>query len=214
MISDPSNAEVLIARALDGDDEAFNALFDRFQDRLQKMVRLRLDRRLRGIVESADVLKAASASAKRRLPQYAADRSLPIFLWLRAVTGEMLSDIHHERLGSLAPGAGQEVTLYRGALPEAPSISLAAQLLGKLTVAGQAAIQADLKLKVQEVLNSLEPLDREVLTLRHFEKLSNEETALALGIKKSAASERYIRALTRLHETLSAIPGFKDKLMG
>jgi RNA polymerase sigma-70 factor (ECF subfamily) len=57
----------------------------------------------------------------------------------------------------------------------------------------------------------MEPLDREVLTLRHFEMLSNEETAQVLGIKKSAASNRYVRALKRLREILNSVPGLFER---
>src|SRR5262249_40997708 len=102
----------------------------------------------------------------------------------------------------------QEVLLYRGALPQASSVSLAAQLMGRLTTASQAAMRAELQTRIQEILNTMEPLDREVLTLRHFEMLSNDETALVLGVSKSAASNRYVRALKRLKDLLTALPGF------
>jgi RNA polymerase sigma-70 factor (ECF subfamily) len=103
--------------------------------------------------------------------------------------------------------AGQEVSLYRGALPQASSASLAAHLLGKMTSVTQAAIRAEHKLIVQEALNSMDALDREVLVLRHLEHLTNDETALVLGVRKGTASQRYIRALKRLKEILSSIPG-------
>ncbi len=104
--------------------------------------------------------------------------------------------------------AGQEVSLYRGALPAASSVSLANQLLGRLTSPTQAAVRAEMQLRLQEALNTMDLLDREVLILRHFEELSNSETAEVLGIQKAAASKRYVRALTRLKEILNAIPGF------
>jgi RNA polymerase sigma-70 factor (ECF subfamily) len=50
----------------------------------------------------------------------------------------------------------------------------------------------------------MDQLDREILALRHFEQLSNGEAAQALGLSKSAASKRYIRALQRLKEILAA----------
>jgi RNA polymerase sigma-70 factor (ECF subfamily) len=53
----------------------------------------------------------------------------------------------------------------------------------------------------------MEDLDREVLALRHFEHLSNAETAQTLGIRESAASKRYIRALQRLKSILATMPG-------
>ena len=37
---------------------------------------------------------------------------------------------------------------------------------------------------VQEALNSLEPIDREVLALRHFEQLGRAEAAQVLGSRK------------------------------
>jgi len=106
--------------------------------------------------------------------------------------------------------AGQEVSLHRGALPQASSISLAAQLLGRFTAPSQAAMRAEMQIRLQEALNSMDPLDREVLALRHFEELSNNETAQILGLQKAAASNRYIRALKRLKEILSSLPGFFD----
>jgi RNA polymerase sigma-70 factor (ECF subfamily) len=98
--------------------------------------------------------------------------------------------------------ADREVSLHRGALPAASSVSLAAQLLGRLTSPSQAAIKAEMRIKLQEALNSLEPLDREVLSLRHFEQLTNIEAAQELGLEPSAASKRYIRALARLQKIL------------
>jgi RNA polymerase sigma-70 factor (ECF subfamily) len=108
--------------------------------------------------------------------------------------------------------AGQEVSLHRGPFPQASAVSLAAQLLGKMTSASKAAIRAEHKLIVQEALNGMDPIDREVLTLRHFEDLTNDETALVLDLSKAAASNRYIRALKRLKEILSSIPGLKEQI--
>jgi len=60
---------------------------------------------------------------------------------------------------------------------------------------------------VQEALNRLEPLDREILALRHFEELTRGEAAQALGIEESAAAKRYVRALKRLKDALADLPG-------
>ena len=97
--------------------------------------------------------------------------------------------------------------MHRGALPEASSISLAAQLLGKLTAPSQAVQRAELQRQVQDALNEMEPLDREVLALRHFEHLSTAEAAQVLEIKEGAAGKRYLRALERLREILADMPG-------
>jgi RNA polymerase sigma-70 factor (ECF subfamily) len=202
----------LLRRAAAGDADALAALFLRCRDRLKRMVQLRLDRRLSGRVDPSDVLQEAYLEVHKRFGDYVRTAGPPFFLWLRLVTGQKLTDFHRRHLGAQMRDAAQEVSLYRGALPQASSASLAAGLLGKLTTASRAAVRAEHKLLVQEALNSMDPLDREVLVLRHFEHLSNDEAALVLGVKKATASQRYVRALKRLKEVLSAIPGLRDGL--
>src|SRR3954453_12721278 len=209
----PTTAEPedLLTRALAGDEPAFATLFDTHRDRLRRLVRLRLDRRLSGRVASDDVLQDAYLEARRRLPEYARDpQAMPFHLWLRLVTGQKLTDLHRHHLGAQARDAGMEVSLHRGAFPQASSVLVAAQLLGKMTSPSRAAIRAEHKLILQEALNGMDPIDREVLTLRHFEHLGNDEIALMLGLTKKAASNRYVRALKRLKEVLSSIPGMNE----
>jgi RNA polymerase sigma-70 factor (ECF subfamily) len=210
MTETTSNAEALVRRAASGDQEALARVFALYRDRLRQMVRLRLDRRLQGRLDPSDVLQDAYLDFARRLPDYARDPAMPFYLWLRFLTGQRLIDLHRQHLGAQMRDAAQEVSLYRGALPQASSTSLAAQLLGRLTSASRAAIRAETQIRVQEALNRMDPMDREVLTLRHFEMLSNDEAATVLGIKKTAASNRYIRALKRLKEILTGLPGFGD----
>jgi RNA polymerase sigma-70 factor (ECF subfamily) len=137
-----------------------------------------------------------------------AEPAMPFYLWLRFLTGQRLVQAHRTHLGAQMRDAGQEVSLYRGALPQASSVSLAAQLIGRLTAPSAAAMRVELQVKLQEALNGMDPLDREVLTLRHFEELTNQETAAVLGLEKAAASNRYVRALRRLKDVLANIPGF------
>src|SRR5205807_3155397 len=192
MTGDSSDTDGLLRRLGDGDTQAVAELFTRYRERLRRMVRLRLDRRLQGRIDPSDVLQEAFLDAAKRAAEYAAHPSMPVYLWLRFLTGQRLMALHRQHLGAKMRNAGQEVSLYRGALPQASSVSLAAQLLGRLTSPTQAAIRAEMQIKLQEALNSMDALDREVLTLRHFEELSNNETAQVLGIQKAAASNRYI----------------------
>jgi RNA polymerase sigma-70 factor, ECF subfamily len=203
----------LLERALDGDESALAALFDGYRDRLRRMIRLRLDRRLSGRVDTSDVLQDAYIDVRKRIGEYASGpAAMPFHLWLRLIAGQRLTDVHRFHLGAQMRNAGQEVSLHRGPFPQASSVSLAAQLLGKMTGASQAAIRAEHKLIVQEALNGMDPIDREVLALRHFEQLSNDETAQVLGLTKSAASNRYVRALKRIKDILSSIPGLRERL--
>ena len=128
------------------------------------------------------------------------------------MTGQRLLQVHRRHLGAAMRDAGREVSLYRGALPQASSASLAAQLLGRLTSASQAAVRAEMQVQLQEALNGMDPIDREVLALRHFEELSNGEAAEVLGLSKTAASNRYVRALGRLKESWRASPASSTDL--
>ena len=199
-----------LRRLAAGDQRALAELFARYRDRLRRMVRLRLDRRLQGRVDASDILQEAYLDVARRAADYAANPTMPPFLWLRLLTGQRLLMVHRQHLGTKMRDVGQEVSLYRGALPQASSVSLAAQLLGRMTSPSLAAVRAEMQLKLQEALNSMDPIDREVLTLRHFEELSNSDTAAVLGLQKAAASNRYVRALKRLKDVLSSMPGFFD----
>lgn len=170
------------------------------------MVEARLDPRLQARLDASDVVQDAYVAVVQRLGEYLRDPKLPLFLWLRLVVGEHLLRLHQHHLGTQMRDPGRAVSLCRGALPAASSAALAAQLLGKHTSPTQAAVRAERLLRLQEALNALDPLDREVLALRHFEELTAAESAQVLGIEESAAAKRYVRALKRLKQVLTAGP--------
>src|SRR5436309_795611 len=210
MTGDSSEVDDLLRRAAAGDAAACHDLFSRYRDRLKRMVHLRLSRRLQGRVDDSDVLQEAYLEVARRLDEYLREPKLPFFLWLRHLTALKLAEVHRRHLGTQLRDADREVTLHRGGLPLADSVSLAAQLLGTLTTPSQAVIKAETRLLVQEALNSMDPIDREVLALKHFEQLSTTEIAEVLGLSKAGAGSRYLRALKRLREILSQVPGFSE----
>ena len=202
MTTDSDDLDELLALAKSGDQAAMAALFDQYRKRLRQMVRLRLDRRLQGRVDPSDVLQEAYLDASQKLPAYSAKDDLPFFLWLRLVVGQKLIDLHRHHLGVQMRDAGRDVSIYNGPMPEATSFALAAQLLGKMTTPSRAAIRTESKLRIQDALNAMDPIDREVLTLRHFEMLTNAETAQVLELSHAAASNRYVRALKRMKQIL------------
>jgi RNA polymerase sigma-70 factor (ECF subfamily) len=210
MIQGSDDSEDLLFRAASGEESALAALWERHRRRLRQMVRLRLDCRLQGRVDPSDVLQDAYLDLSARLPDYARDRPMPTYLWLRLVTGQRLAQEHRRHLGTAMRDAGREVALDPGPWPQASSASLAAHLLGRLTTPSQAAVRAERQLQLQAVLNRMEPIDREILALRHFEELSNGEAADVLGLSKTAANNRYVRALGRLRDLLEHVPGLID----
>ncbi len=178
------------------------------RDRLRRMVSLRLDQRLRGRIDPSDVIQEAFLEATARRPEYARQPDpMPPFLWLRFLTLQRLQIVHRQQLGTRSRDASRDVSIHAGALPAASSAALAAQLLGRDTRASEVAMRAERKQRLQQALDLMDPVDREVLVLRHFEQLTNSECARVLGLSESAATKRYLRALTRLKDILSVLPG-------
>ena len=182
----------------DGDPEALGDLLMRDFDRLTRVVKFRMDSRLRGRIDASDVVQEAYVEATARFEEYKRDAKMPFFLWLRFLTLQKLVELHRRNLNVKARDASRELSLYNGPLPEATSAVLAAQLIGKLTTPTQAAVRAETKVQLEDALNSMGAIDREVLALRHFEQLTNAEASRVLGINESAASNRYVRAAKRL----------------
>ena len=202
----------LLARVRAGDQPALADLFARHRDKLRRMVHLRLDHRLAGRVSPSDVLQEAYIDALKRIDHYFEKPDQPFFGWLRLVVGQRLADTHREHL-ALKRNAAKEVPIHRGA-PGASSACLAAFLIGNLASPSHAAQRNETFALLEEALNTMDPLDREVLALRHFEELSNAETAEILGIQTAAASKRYVRALAKLRQILEGIPGFATRPPG
>lgn len=209
MAESSQNPELACLRA--GGEEALAAAFSRYSDRLEKMVRFRLDQRLWGRVDPADVLQEAYLEIARRLPDYLQDPAVPVFVWLRRMTEQTLINLHRRHLGAQVRDASLEISLHRGRGSMGTSFSLAARLVADLTSPSQAAMREEMLSELREAFDDMDPIDREVLALRHFEELSNNEVAEILGLQKAAASNRYVRALSRLKSILSRMPSFREE---
>jgi RNA polymerase sigma-70 factor (ECF subfamily) len=205
-----SRTNRLLQRVSSQDGQALADLFLLHRERLRKMVRLRLDRRLRGQFTSSLVLEEVYRDACKRISEYLACPRQRVFLWFRALTGERIEALHRQHLGTHVLDAGQDFSVYRGAVPLVSSVSLAAQLIGD-RAKDQSALRADLLHRLQDALNSMAPLDREILGMCHFEELHDEEVADILNIDKTTAMLHYVRALKRLKEVLKIVPGFFDR---
>jgi RNA polymerase sigma-70 factor, ECF subfamily len=214
MNDDMGLVDELARRATLGEVSALAELFVRYRARLRQMIRLRLDRRLQGRVDPSDVLQDAYVDLAAKLPEYAGHPAVPIFLWLRLVVGERLLRVHRHHLGAAMRNAGREISLHHGTFPEASSASLAAQLIGQITSASRATLRTEMQALLQDAINGLDPFDREVIALRHFEELTNDEVAEILGLSKAAASKRYVRAMLRLKAVIRSTPGLGDDSSG
>lgn len=205
----PEPANDLARRAADGDDDAWHALVEAHRSRLRRIVAMRLDPRLSGVVDPSDVIQETFAELHQRLPKYVAEPSLPFFVWLRCLAADTLSRTHRRHLGVQARDASRvfHAGQFGAGMPEASSVVLSDMLTAKDSEAIHDAIRSERRARVASALDELSVEDREVLVLRHFEGLNAGEAALVLDITESAARKRYLRALERFTQLLQGLPG-------
>src|SRR5262245_23348752 len=209
--TDPSPATTeLVNRIVRGDREALAELFLIYRPRLWRMVNFRLHPRLQGRVDADDVLQDAWLMAVDRIGYFLRDASHSSFIWFRMIVQQALVAIHRRHLGAEKRNAARDVPVHAGWESQSTSSSMAFHLCGHLTSPSSAVNRAELAGKLDAILQSMNDIDREVLALRHFEELTNSETARVLNMSEQAASGRYIRALGRLKQILEVVTGFLD----
>jgi RNA polymerase sigma-70 factor (ECF subfamily) len=208
--SQTAESEEISRRLKRGDREALSLLFSQRWDRLWRIVNFRMDRRLLGRVDPDDVLQEAYLAAASRLQHYNEESTLSPLVWVRMILLQTLTDIHRHHLGAQMRDADREIDVHGCRYPQTTAISLAAQFAGNLTSPSQAAVRTEMLDRVEQAIAVMDPLDQEVLALRHFEELGNKEVAEVLGIQQKAASIRYVRALTRLKAIMARMPGFME----
>lgn len=196
-----------LARAAAGDLAEWGALLLAHQQRLTRMVAFRMDPRLRGRVDAADVVQDAFVEAAAHREAYFRSPTTPLFLWLRAVVSNKLLEVHRHHLGAQMRDARREVRLESRRPWESSVAALCVELTGHLTSPSVAAAREETRSRLAGALEAMDAVDREVLMMRHFEQLTNAEAAHVLAIQERAAAKRYLRALTRLKQVLSELPG-------
>lgn len=210
MSDDTVIASEILTRLREGHEDALGELFAHYRERLKKIVHFRLDHRLNGRVSESDVLQETYVSATKRLAHYLSKSNMPLFVWFRLLVNQQLTDLHREHLQAEMRDARKEVSLNAPVVSPHTSLAMAAHLVAQLTSPSHAVQRAERIALLEEALNEMNELDREVIALRHFEELSNTEVAEVLGIGVHAASNRYVRAIKRMRELVSSIPGFDE----
>ena len=207
MPEEAPTTEALPALAAAGDRAAWGSLLTDHQERLLRMIAFRMDPRLRGRIDAVDVLQDAFVEASAHREAYFRAPTVPPFIWLRGVVSNKLLELHRHHLGTHMRDAKRDRSFEAPRAKDDTTAALCAQLAGHLTSPSVAAGRDEIKTRLAGALEKMDATDREVLTLRHFEQLSNAEAALVVGIQERAAAKRYLRALARLKTILSELPG-------
>jgi RNA polymerase sigma-70 factor, ECF subfamily len=201
MSNDPNSD---LQRLIEGGESALAELFSDYRERLERIVSFRLEPRIRGRLDPADVLQEAYLEIARRYKEYILNPSVSFFVWLRQRTLQTMIDLHREHFREKRD-PNRENRYISQPNGQATSLSIARFLLDELTSPSQAAVDAEESQRLHAALESMQETDREVLALRHFEHLSNLQVAEVLGLTATAASNRYIRAAARLSEIVASL---------
>ena len=201
MPSTDTEEQILKRLQCEGADAAAD-LFEMERDRLQRFVMHRMDPRLQGRLDLDDVMQESQLVVVRRHEDFVRNPAVPFYVWMRSLTGQVLIDLHRKHLQLQVRNVNREVSLENKLPFQSSAHAMRDLLMASGTSPSNVAIrdeQADL---LRNTLEQMNEIDREVLVLRHLEQLSNGEVASVLGIDKSAATKRYIRALSRLGEMM------------
>ncbi len=202
MWPESEKTEELLGDAREGNAEAVNKLIDRHRNAILRLVRMRLDRRIQPRVGVSDVVQDVFIEANRRLQKYLQDPIMPFHLWLRQIAKDRIIDAHRRHRVSKKRSVDREQPAHLPGNMDHSSMALANQLVDGEVTPMAAATQRELAARVEQTIGELPEQDRDILLMRHYEFLSNQEVAEALGLSQPAASMRYLRAIRRMRELL------------
>lgn len=197
MIATP-NTEQLLSEARLGDQLAINKLLDLHSDSLHQMVSMRLDKRIRNRVGVSDVMQNVLMEASRRLHVYLESPVMPFHLWLRQIAKDRMIDAHRRHRVSAKRSVDREQHINAPRNSDQSSMDLARFFVDEGTSPEDNAIRKETAKKLQASIELLAERDAEVIKMRHFQNLSNQQIGDKLGLNEPAASMRYLRAIRRL----------------
>ena len=199
---DPQATQVLLEQVRRGDRGAVDNLLQRHRDALRRMIAMRMDRGVRQRVDASDIMQDVMVEANRRLGDYLANPTMPFRLWLRHMARDRLIDAHRRHRVAASRSVDREVSIDAGDAGDREAGHHGGGLVDREMTPAAAATWRELERRFAEAVEKLEPQDREIVLLRHFEHLSTAEAAECLGLSKPAAGMRYLRAMRRLRALL------------
>jgi RNA polymerase sigma-70 factor, ECF subfamily len=203
MWPDATNTQELLAQAKKGDANAVDQLLAKHREAVRRMIDLRLDPAIVQRLDASDVVQEVLIEANRRLQDYLKAPTMPFHLWLRHIAKDHIIDAHRRHHQAQKRGVNREQPMQRPAWSDRSSLDLAGQLLDQDLTPASAAIQEEMQRRLREAIAQLDDDDREIILMRHYEMLANQEVAESLGLTEAAASMRYLRAVRKLRDLLA-----------
>lgn len=161
---------------------------------LLSLIQRRLDRGIRSRVSPEDVLQDVLLEISRRFDSRCP--SIPVSVWVRKIARDRIIDAHRKHT-AVKRSVNQEET-YNQKDENGQTVSLAEQTADVLRSPLEQLLTKELTQTVKQAISRLEERDIEILVLRYYQQLSNQETSQILGLTPFAASMRLNRSIKRL----------------
>ncbi|MBY0523502.1 MAG: sigma-70 family RNA polymerase sigma factor [Gemmataceae bacterium] len=204
MATDPPETLELLAQVRQGEADAVDRLLVRHRESLRRMIDLRLDPAIVGRVDASDVVQDVMLEASRRLADYLKNPAMPFHLWLRHIAKDHVIDAHRKHRLAQRRSLDREQPIIPRGLADRSSLELAAQFIDHELTPASAAIRQEMQRRLNMAVTALDEDDRDIILMRHFEQMSNQEVAELLGLTEAAASMRYLRAVRKLRGQLTS----------
>jgi RNA polymerase sigma-70 factor (ECF subfamily) len=202
MLPNSPETQELLDQARRGQAAAVERLLTAHREPLRRAISLRLDPALAGRVDASDVVQEVMLEASRRLGDYLRKPVMPFHLWLRHLARDQIIDTHRRHRVAQRRSLDREQPMVPAVLADRSSIELTARFFDQERTPASAAVHEELQRRLHAAVAALDEADRDIICMRHFEQLSNQEVAADLGLSEAAASMRYLRALRRLRALL------------
>lgn len=199
---DGEHTQELLVGAREGDSAAVDNLLDRHRESLRRMIGMRLDHKIKRRVDVSDIVQEVLVEANRRLQDYLQNPVMAFHLWIRQIAKDRIIDAHRRHRVSAKRSIDREQPLVAAGAVDQSTVELAAQLCDPELTPAAAATQRELAQHIQQSISLLPDRDREIILMRHYEQLSNQDIAEVLELTEPAASMRYLRALKKLRQIL------------
>ncbi len=203
MWPEAADTQTLLDQAKAGDSAAVEALLAKHREPIRRMIDLRIDPAIVQRLDASDVVQEVLIEANRRLNDYLKNPTMPFHLWLRHIAKDHLIDAHRRHHQAQKRGVDREQPMHRPGWSDRSSLDLAGQLLDQDLTPASAAIQEEMQRRLRDAIAQLDDDDRDIILMRHYEMLANQEVASALGLTDAAASMRYLRAVRKLRDLLT-----------
>jgi RNA polymerase sigma factor (sigma-70 family) len=171
----------LVARSRDGDVAAYGELVRRYEDDARRVAMA-----IAGFEHADDAAQDAFVRAYRSLASY--DPARPFRPWLLAIVANAA---RNQRRAA----ARWHASLLRSLVAAPVAVDIAAE---------DHVLDKESHRRLRAALETLPRRQRDVVACRYLLDLSEDETALSLGIARGTVKSRLSRALDRLEQALSA----------